>query len=100
MVDVHGAAVVVLQRRADRHVGKAVQVQVRHGSDGGAEAGAARLVSIPAAARVGRAAGLVDWLQSELVLKLAALVSQKKKRENEGLAWQPADGDAAKSPPA
>lgn len=79
MVDVHGAAVVVLQRSADRYVGEIVQVQVRHGGDGGAKAGAAGLVFNPAAARVGRAAGLVDRLQSELVLKLAVLVNKKKR---------------------
>lgn len=62
VIDVHGPAVVVLKRSADRHVVKAVQVQVRHGRDGGAEAGAARLVFVPAAVRVGGAAGLVDRL--------------------------------------
>lgn len=83
VIDVHGPAVVVLKRSADRHVVKAVQVQVRHGRDGGAEAGAARLVFNPAAVRVGSAAGLVDWLQGELVLKLAVLA--REERTNGGL---------------
>lgn len=73
MVDVDGPPVVILERRADCHVVKAVQIQIGHGGDGRSKAGAARLVFMGAAGRVGGATGLIDRLEGEVVFKLAIL---------------------------
>lgn len=80
MVDVDGPPVVVLEGRADRHVVKAVQVQVGHGRDGRSKASAARLVFVGAALGVGGATGLIDRLEGEVVLKLAVLVTEREMR--------------------
>lgn len=73
MVDVDGPPVVVLEGRADCHVVKAVQIQIGHSRDGCSKAGAARLVFMGAAGRVGSATGLIDRLEGEVVLKVAVL---------------------------
>lgn len=73
VVDVDGPPVVVLEGRADRHVVKAVQIQIGDGSDGRSKAGAARLVFMGAAGGVGGATGLIDRLEGEVVLKVAVL---------------------------
>lgn len=80
VVNVDGPPVVVLEGRADRHVVKAVQVQVGHGRDGRSKAGAARLVFVGAALRVGGATGLIDGLEGEVVLKLAVLLTERDER--------------------
>lgn len=73
MVDVDGPPVVILEGRTNCHVVVAIQIQVGHGCDGRSKAGAAWLVFMGAAGRVGGATGLIDRLEGEVVLKVAVL---------------------------
>lgn len=80
VVDVDGPPVVVLEGRADCHVVKAIQIQISHGGDGRSKAGAARLVFMGAAGRVGGATRLIDRLEGEVVLKVAVLKTGSDRR--------------------
>lgn len=73
MVDVDGPPVVVLEGCANCHVVIAVQIQIGHSCNGCSKAGAAWLIFMGAAGRVGGATGLIDRLEGEVVLKVAVL---------------------------
>lgn len=80
VVDVDGPPVVVLEGCADCYVVKAVKIQIGHSRDGRSKAGAARLVFMGAAGRVGGAAGLIDRLEGEVVFKVAILKTESNRR--------------------
>lgn len=81
VIDVDGPSMVVLKRCTDYHVVEPVEVEVWHRCDGRAEPSAARLILVAAAGGVGRAAGLIDGLESELVLELPILARGGRKNE-------------------